>query len=433
MVYNTIAKEKMKGNGFSKTKIFRIFAVSSTGYYNWVERYEDRKGKRAQKTSKLRHIQECFRKIIKKLGFVPGKRTFRLHMWRDYEMHLSVKYVRSIMMGMNLLATRPKKDAYKGQATHFHECAAKQNHVKQQFRIAPRMIILTDITYLYYGNNRTLCYLCVFKDAYTAEVLGYSIRRDMSVELVKEAYTMMMSQYGTELKKANVYIHSDQGSQYLSTQFQTLLNDEGFIQSMSARGNSQDNAPMESFFGRMKTEIIDIIARCPNIEVVKELVKGYMVSYNTQRYQYGLAGLTPKEYYEYVTTGIYPLDNYFGVQKSDLMSIEQLVDAKLEKQRKQTEHIKAKREAKEKELSLSAGSILARDQKKIRKEINKWESTEATAILQLKKLRELLEKTKEAARFYSTVSQDILEKLKKPQNWKNYKEFDYVNDLGALY
>lgn len=45
-----------------------------------------------------------------------------------------------------------------------------------------------------------------------------------------------------------VYIHSDQGSQYLSTSFQELLNDDDFIQSMSARGNSYDNAPIESFF-----------------------------------------------------------------------------------------------------------------------------------------------------------------------------------------
>ena len=107
--------------------------------------------------------------------------------------------------------------------------------------------------------------------------------------------------------------HSDQGSQYLATDFQRILSDDGFIQSMSDRGNSQDNAPMESFFGRMKTEALDIIALCPDLSTVRKLIDGYMDEYNHQRYQYSLAGLTPAEFYIYSTTGIYPLDNYFGV------------------------------------------------------------------------------------------------------------------------
>lgn len=261
MVHNAILKEKRKEEGYSKTKMFHMFHVSSTGYYNWLYKYEDRSGERKQKEIELNQVKEKMRTIIKILGFVPGKRTFRIHLWRTYSMNIGVKRIRKIMQSMNLVANLPKKDAYKGQATHFHVCAAKQNHVQQQFKIGPRMIILTDITYLYYGVNRTLCYLCVFKDAYTAEVLGYAIRNDMSTILVEEAYKMMMIQHEKELKKTNVYIHSDQGSQYLSTDFQQLLNDDRFIQSMSARGNSQDNAPMESFFGRMKTEIIDIIAK----------------------------------------------------------------------------------------------------------------------------------------------------------------------------
>lgn len=295
------------------------------------------------------------------------------------------------------------------------------------------MIILTDITYLYFGANRTLCYLCAFKDAYTAEVLGYAVRRDMSVVLVKEAYEMMMAKHSNELKKTNIYLHSDQGSQYLSTDFQQILNEDGFLQSMSARGNSQDNAPMESFFGRMKTELIDIIARCPNMDVVKGLIDGYMNMYNTQRYQYGLAGLTPNEYYQYCMTDIYPLDNYFGVKKTDLISVEQLAIARIEKEKRRAAHIRTQREAKEKELSLSAPHIMARDQKKIKCEIRKWERMGGTVEQQLKKLHELYEKMKKAVRFYNQADAETLKALKDPQNWKNYEELDYVNELGALY
>ena len=433
MVHNTICRESMKEAGYSKTKIFRMFSVSSTGYYNWLYRYEDRDGKRAKKERSLSVIREQMLAIIKTLGFVPGKRTFRMHLWRTYEEHISNKRIKSIMNSMNLTASRPRKDAYKGKATHFHECAAKQNYVGQQFRIAPRVIILTDITYLYYGKNRTLCYLCAFKDAYTAEVLGYALRSDMSTALVREAYEIMMCRHGSELKKSNVYIHSDQGSQYLSTEFQEILSNEGFIQSMSARGNSQDNAPMESFFGRMKTEILEIIARCPDQATVKALINGYMDTYNTKRYQYGLAGLAPREYYRYATTGIYPLDNYFGVKESSLMSIEQLVEAKAERQKEKAAKKKASQEKGKKEYTLSAASVLARDQKKLRKEIKKWTIINETSENQLAKLNDLLEQTKEAARFYSNASYDILEELKDPQNWKKYSVFDYVNEMGALY
>lgn len=428
-----IIKEEYKEIKYTKTKIFHMHSVSRSGYYSWLATYEDRDGKRKQYKVEMDFVMGNMKAIIKKLGYVPGKRTFRLHLWRDYGKQVNVKRIRRIMNAMSLIANRPKKDAYKGKATHYHECAAKKNFVQQQFKIKPRKIILTDITYLYYGVNRTLCYLCVFKDAYTAQVLGYAMRRDMSVALVKEAYKMMMDVHGKGLKGMNFYIHSDQGSQYLSTDFQQLINDDGFIQSMSARGNSQDNAPMESFFGRMKTEAIDIIARCPEIDVAKRLIEGYMNIYNTQRFQYGLAGLTPDEYYQYCTTGIYPLDNYFGVQKTDLISVEQLAAAKIEKEQRRSAHIRAQREAKEKELTLSTARIIARDQRKIHSEIRKWERMEIIVEQQLKKLRELYEKTKEAVRFYSHADAQTLEELKNPQNWKKYKELNYVNELGALY
>ena len=115
------------------------------------------------------------------------------------------------------------------------------------------------------------------------------------------------------------------------------------------------------------------------------------------------------------------------------MSVEQLVTARLEKEKRRAEHIRAQREAREKELSLSTFRIMARDQKKIQSEIWKWERLEDVVEQQLKKLHELYEKTKKAVQFYNQADADTLEALKDPQNWKNYKEFDYVNELGALY
>ena len=73
------------------------------------------------------------------------------------------------------MAQLPKKDAYKGQATHHHECMAKPNLVNRNFKLGIRQIILTDITYIHYGYYRTPAYMCAFKDAYTTEILGHAV------------------------------------------------------------------------------------------------------------------------------------------------------------------------------------------------------------------------------------------------------------------
>ena len=253
-----------------------------------------------------------FRQTIKKIGHVPGKRTFKAYLMRDYNYDISVSRCSKIMKKMNLVASLPRKDAYKGQATYNHICASTQNYINRDFQIAPRTIILTDITYLYYGSERELFYLCTFKDAYTCEILGYATSKKMNVELVKDAYDNMMFIHSDTFKKdSKVYIHSDQGSQYLSTDFKQLMSDNNFIQSCSRRSNSQDNAPMESFFARLKTAILNLLVLCPDYQTAEKLVFNYLISYNNEHYQYNLGGLTPTEFYQYCVTGIYSLSEYY--------------------------------------------------------------------------------------------------------------------------
>jgi transposase InsO family protein len=164
---------------------------------------------------------------------IPGKRTFRVELFRRFGITVNLKRVARLMKKMNLVAQVPHKDAYKHQASHNHVCAAPPNAVGQDFFIGPRRIILTDITYLYYGPNRSVFYLCVFRDAYTRENLGWDAGTHMDVMLVKAAYDTMMANHKDELRDSAVYIHSDQGSQYLSTTFTQLLEDDGFVVGIS--------------------------------------------------------------------------------------------------------------------------------------------------------------------------------------------------------
>ena len=114
----------------------------------------------------------------------------------------------------------------------------------------------------------------------------------------------LIENHGIFLTEETIIL-SDQGVHYTSYKFIEIVNDSKLRQSMSRGGNCWDNAPQESFFGHMKDEIN--ISFCKSFEEVKVLVDDWIDYYNNERYQWGLAKLSPNEYYDYITTGIYPI------------------------------------------------------------------------------------------------------------------------------
>ncbi len=426
-------------NGYNTTQCLKMFGVSDSGYYAWRRRQEDRGGKQAQKKAERDAIKEKMRQIIiARNGVIPGKRTFRVELFRRFNLTVNTKRIAAIMKEMNLVAQMPHKDAYKHHASHNHVCAAPENKVNQDFFIGPRRVVLTDITYLYYGADRTTFYLCVFRDAFTRENLGWEIGRFMNVRLVQAAYNVMMDVHKKELcevmKNDEVYLHSDQGSQYLATSFGQLLKEDGFVQSVSARGNSQDNAPMESFFGRLKTSILDMVAMCRDFDSAKQLVDGYLRAYNNEHYQYDLAGLTPAEFYQYATTGIYPLDNYFGVPASTMMTGGDLKKVR----RRYADEEAAKRRAqstkkREERRLINPEKIIQRDQKLLQSVIEKWSQTKTIAEKQIAKMNSILELAVKAMTFIQTLSEDTLNELKDPLAWRRHEELSYVFAMNELF
>ncbi len=439
MVDSFINKQKASVRGYNTSQCLRMFGLSDSGYYAWKGRREDVFGKQAEKKAERDAIKELMRRIIiARNGVVPGKRTFRVELFRRFKKIVNTKKIAALMAEMNIQAQMPHKDAYKHQASHNHVCAAPPNAVNQNFFIGPRRVILSDITYLYYGEYRKPFYLCVFRDAYTRENLGWSIGRYMSLQLVEEAYRYMMKSHGTELAKVmkddEVYVHHDQGSQYLATSFTELLHDDGFVQSVSARGNSQDNAPMESFFGRLKTAILDMVAMCKDFYSAKRLVDGYLNAYNSEHYQYDLAGLTPEEFYQYATTGVYPLDDYFGVPASVMMTGG---DLKNIRRRYADEEAANRREASRKKREgkrlVDPEKVIIRDQRILKTVIDKWKDKETTASNQITKMQTVLEKAKRALEFIKTLTEEKLSELREPLAWRKYSELSYVFLMNELF
>ena len=124
------------------------------------------------------------------------------------------------------------------------------NHIQRQFDVkTPTNTWVTDITYI--RTYEGWLYLAVVVDLFSRRVIGWSMQSRMHVDLVMSALLMAI----WHRKPTNkVYIHSDQGSQYTSTDWQRFLKDHNLICSMSRRGNCHDNAVAESFFQLLKRE-----------------------------------------------------------------------------------------------------------------------------------------------------------------------------------
>ncbi len=118
---------------------------------------------------------------------------------------------------------------------------------------AAAKIIIGDITYIRLRGGK-FCYLAVWQDKVTRRIIGWSLAREMTAELVISALQKAMRK---GLVKAGAIIHSDRGSQYASGGFRQLLQQSGFRQSMSGKGNCYDNAQAESFFSRFKAELLE--------------------------------------------------------------------------------------------------------------------------------------------------------------------------------
>ena len=207
------------------------------------------------------------------------------------------------MKKYNLVCPIRKANPYRRMAKALKTSNVADNLVNREFtEHGPRMILLTDITYIPY--NGVHCYLSTILDAFTKQILSYVLSESLEVDFVLETVNQLIEKHKINLT-AETIIHSDQGCHYTSCSFIQLLKDKKLRQSMSRKGNCWDNAPQESFFGHMKDEID--LSNCKEFTEVKEIIDDWMDYYNNERYQWNLAKLSPNEYYEYITTGIYPL------------------------------------------------------------------------------------------------------------------------------
>ena len=218
---------------------------------------------------------------------------------------MNPKKIRRLMRKYNLFCPFRKANPYRQMAKALRTSNVAANLLNREFEVhGARAVLLTDITYMRFHDG--FLYLSTILDAYTKEALAHVLSDSLEIDFVLETVKIMQRDHGISLQTETM-IHSDQGCHYTSIQFIGLVNDLGLRQSMSRRGNCWDNAPQESFYGHMKDELTDKMARWETFDDAKRDVDDWFDYYNNDRYQWQLAKLSPRQYYHYVTTGEYPL------------------------------------------------------------------------------------------------------------------------------
>ena len=241
-------------------------------------------------------------------GYAKGARGIHMRLLHQ-GIIMNVKKIRRLMSKYNLFCPIRKVNPYRRMAQALKTSNYAPNIVNRDFHSkGARKILLTDITYLFYKDEGK-CYLSTILDAFTHEILAYELSISLKVDFVIATVDQLVREYGSTLDNETI-VHSDQGCHYTSYAFIDKLRDADFVQSMSRRGNCWDNAPQESFFGHMKDEIRDEIKAFASFEAVKAKVDDWIDYYNNDRYQWDLLKLSPREYYQYLQTGVYPLPVY---------------------------------------------------------------------------------------------------------------------------
>lgn len=299
IIHETISKTN---NTLSVKMLCEIAGVSRSGYYNWVHSADKRAEKEARDKADFELILEAY----SFRGYDKGAQGIYMRLRHmDPPIVMNVKKIRRLMKKYGLICNIRKANPYRRMAKAIKTNNVANNLVKREFeKYGPRKILLTDITYIPF--NECFCYLSTIIDAFTKQILSYVLSESLEVDFVLETVNLMIEKHGVSLSTETI-IHSDQGCHYTSCSFIQLVKDKGLRQSMSRRGNCWDNAPQESFFGRMKDHIGDKLKDCTMYCEVLAIIDDWMDYYNNDRYQWELAKLSPNEYYQYITTGIYPI------------------------------------------------------------------------------------------------------------------------------
>jgi putative transposase len=266
-----------------------LFVVSTSGFYRWLKRKPTR---REQEEPRLRlEVQAAH----KRTRGVYGVERLQADL-SDHGVSIGVHRVKRIRKDLGICCKQKK--AYKKTTNSSHKLPVADNHLNRQFTAtAPNQVWVADITYI--RTNEGWLYLAGHRDIFNGEMVGYAMGERMTKNLVSQS---LFRAVAARRPAKRLLHHSDRGSQYCAAEYRKLLDQFGMKASMSRRGNCYDNAPMESFWGTLKNELVHHRQYATRQEAIREITEYIEIFYNRQRKQAKLGYLSPaayeKQYYQ---------------------------------------------------------------------------------------------------------------------------------------
>ena len=195
-------------------------------------------------------------------------------------------------MRANGIASLTRK-RYKITTNSDHKLPVAEDLVERDFRAsAPNKLWVSDITYIWTWEG--WLYLSAIMDVYSREIVGWTLYKRMTKELVVNALLKALAKRDPQ---PGLIFHSDRGSQYASQRVGSILNAWQIHQSMSSKGDCFDNAIMESFFSSLKKELVHLRTFHSRAQAKNYVFDYIEIFYNRQRRHSALNYKTPLEYY----------------------------------------------------------------------------------------------------------------------------------------
>jgi putative transposase len=268
-----------------------VLNISASGYYAWVNRPLSERAK-----------EEMRLEIEIKAAHKRTRQTYgaeRLqHELADHGIRVGICRIKRIRKKLGLRCRQKRK--FKVTTDSKHKLPVVEDMLKQQFRVyEPNTVWVSDITYV--PTDEGWLYLAGHKDLFNGEIVGYAMGEHLSRNLVSQSLLRAVTARRPE---KGLLHHSDRGSQYCSHEYQSLLKQLGLEASMSGRGNCFDNAPMESFWGILKQELVNHRHYRSRREAIEDITEYIEIFYNRERLQTRLGYLSPVVYIQKYYAGL---------------------------------------------------------------------------------------------------------------------------------
>ena len=269
----------------------RIMNVSASGYYVWLDRPLS---KRALEEMRLEvEIRAAHKRTRQTYG--PERLARDL---AEHGIRVGICRIKRIRKRLGLRCKQKRK--FKVTTDSRHTLPVAENLLGQQFKVcAPNAVWVSDLTYV--PTDEGWLYLAGHKDLFTGEIVGYAMGERLTRNLVSQS---LFRAVAAKRPAKGLMHHSDRGSQYCSQEYRNLLGQFGLQVSMSGIGNCFDNAPMESFWGTLKQELVHHRHYSSRQEAMRDITEYIEIFYNRQRRQAKLGYLAPAVYAQKYYAGL---------------------------------------------------------------------------------------------------------------------------------